>query len=1120
MSHNMKNYFAAGVVNTDADKHYVENGQLIKAENIDIFQSGADGVVQPIKGNVIHNGKINPTDEYLGSTVWKSLIYLFYTTTTDNYILEFDTDTETYTTVIKRDLDLPLTGAGISKTVIIKADVISDEFLYWVVAFRQIDGSLLSTSEPKRIHIGDAKAAPTTYSNISNNLNKPEKLITYSGLNPEVTNNLLKHNSYIFYKRYTNKYNEKTVLSYPSNCIDVSVGVYTEDTPNYIFINGFTVPDDVETVEIFMSNDSTATLKQIYTYDARVNKDFNGFEFFNDFEYPVLDDLSSSIINYEYPLSAAEQEVVENSIVYGNVNMSYDFIDEDGAVIDKSIPFSYTSEGLSYAVSEIFNGSNNPPTTTSIDVTATFVNGQEYLITYRTYIPYTAYGETIYLSKTYIVNYLYTTGDDYAELIEDLLNAEGCDFANLQNATGDHNFTVVNASNTAPEIATFVITTAEKKYGLNSDFKYKAGIVFLDDKGRNLGVSNVTAIEYTGSESIFSTKTSIPSTQKPPYWATKYMFVRDKVNTNLCYGVIGSNVTSGSDKVYSVKTPYYTDYIGSYRGKEIVIYSKDLNKDVNVEVLTIEQRTALSLSESGDIEYISLETAEGTITENSLVLFKPVKDVDSVSEVFYETSDVFDITNNGDDTFVYAGNDVVLNWYDTKYGRYNKRYGTSTAVTVLIMKTDIESLRDINHLGRGAYNVIKQVNINYESTLIHSQKYEPSTNFNGLNILSSYLTNYKDLDIRYGAIEKLYFDDTNLVVGQKNKWRKVLIDKSLLYAVSGDSTVQKSNTFFNDVIDLAGDYGISDKRSFDAHGFRQYFVDKDRGVIGRISADGITIINGFRDYEIRSLLKAHDKVDYIVGAYDPIKQEYVVAFDVTDKILRFSEKAGGFTDYVWDVMPRDLIQIDDSLYSVSSSDNALYLENSGNVLDIYGSVQTPKIGFVVNKEPNVVKDYQSMSVQSTIPFNVSFTTPYGSSTMVSSKFMDREGVWYGDIPRDSSANGGLLFGVGQFDSVIDAQNIKMKSNVVNLRAGDKVYRAPSGIVVGTVTSYSGLYISLDSVVNTPLANEMIYTIRPQSIEGKMMKGEYMEIELSSPNNSDFKLFSVNTVINISSHLVN
>ena len=1120
MSHNIRNFFSAGIVNTDADKHFVSDGQLTKAENVDIFQSGADGVVTPIKGNVLKEGKLSGTDEYLGSAVWKNLIYLFYTTATDNYIREYNTDTDTYATVIKRDLGLPLTGEGISDKVIIKADVISDEFLYWVSAQRQSDGSLISNSEPKRIHIADAKAAPTTYTNVSNNLDKPNKLVTYAGLNPEVTNNLLKHNSYIFYARYINKYNERTVLSYPSNCIDVSVGVFEADTPNYIFINGFTVPDDVESVEFFMSNDSTATLKQIYTYDSRVNKNFEGFEFFNDYEYPVLDDLSSSVINYEYPLSAVEQEVVENSIVYGNVGMTYDFVDEDGTIIDKSSPFSYTSEGLTYSVSEIFNGSNDPPTTTVIDVTATFVNGQEYKITYRTYIPYTAYGETIYLSKTYIVNYLYTTGDDYAQLIEDLLVAAGCDFANIQNAAGDHNFTVVNASNTAPEVATFVITTAEKKYGLNSDFKYKGGIVFLDDKGRNLGVSNVTPIEYVGSESIFSVKTNIPSTKKPPHWATKYMLVRDKVNTNLCYGVVGSNITSGADKVYAVKTPYYTDYIGSYRGKEIIVYSKDLNKDVSVEVLTIEQRTALSLSESGDIEYISLESTEGTITENSLILFKPVKDVDSDSEVFYETSDVFDITDNGDGTFTYGGNDVILNWYDTKYGRYNKRYGTSTTVTVLIMKTDIESLRDINHLGRGAYNVIKQTNINYTSTLVHSQKYEPSTNFNGLNILSSYLVNYKDLDLRYGAIEKLYYDDTNLLVGQRNKWRKVLIDKSLLYSVSGDSTVQKSNTFFNDVIDVAGDFGITDKRSFASYGFRQYFVDQDRGVIGRLSMDGITIINGLKEFDIRGMLKSHSRGGYTTGAYDPVKQEYVVAFDSISRILRFSEKAGGYTEYSWDTIPRDLIQVDDSLYSISSGNNSLYLENVGTVLSIYGTIQTPKIGFVVNKEPNVVKDYLSMSVQSTIPFNIVFATSYGSTSLTKTKFMDREGVWYADVPRDSSSKGKLIFGVGEFDSVIDAQNIKMKSNVVNLRSGDEIYRLPSSNIVGTVTSYNGVYISVDSILSTPLPSEVIYTVRPQSVEGKVMKGEYLEVELSSDTDEDFKLFSVNTVINVSSHLVN
>ncbi len=159
----------------------------------------------------------------------------------------------------------------------------------------------------------------------------------------------------------------------------------------------------------------------------------------------------------------------------------------------------------------------------------------------------------------------------------------------------------------------------------------------------------------------------------------------------------------------------------------------------------------------------------------------------------------------------------------------------------------------IMDLGVRAY----AVNNNFEKTdrtnsLIFSGVFNDRTGINNTNVFSISENIIKDADPTHGSIQKLFAEDTNLLVFQENKVHKALINKNTIY--SGEQGAQeatgKSNVI-GQLVPYLGEYGISrNPESFGMFGYRKYFVDKDRSAVLRLSRDGITEISsyGMRDY--------------------------------------------------------------------------------------------------------------------------------------------------------------------------------------------------------------------------------------------------------------------------------
>ena len=157
------------------------------------------------------------------------------------------------------------------------------------------------------------------------------------------------------------------------------------------------------------------------------------------------------------------------------------------------------------------------------------------------------------------------------------------------------------------------------------------------------------------------------------------------------------------------------------------------------------------------------------------------------------------------------------------------------------------------HIGVRAYTVDENINFDRKiNSLIYSGVFNTRTEFNATNVFSISEGIIKDADPINGSIQKLYTEDTNLLMFQENKVSRILVNKNTIYSGEQGSTEPKGDIpVLGQIVPFLGEYGISENpESFAVFGYRKYFADKNRAAILRLSRDGITEISsyGMRDY--------------------------------------------------------------------------------------------------------------------------------------------------------------------------------------------------------------------------------------------------------------------------------
>ena len=157
-----------------------------------------------------------------------------------------------------------------------------------------------------------------------------------------------------------------------------------------------------------------------------------------------------------------------------------------------------------------------------------------------------------------------------------------------------------------------------------------------------------------------------------------------------------------------------------------------------------------------------------------------------------------------------------------------------------------------------------------DNQIIYSGIYNSTTSSNETNVFSTADTITKTLDPSYGSIQKMFAEDSNMLILQESKVSNVLVDKDAIYSAQGQSAVTSTSLVLGQVQPYLGEYGISkNPESFAVFGFRKYFADKYRNAILRLSRDGITEISqsGMNDYFRDQLSEISDEWQNYTSTY-------------------------------------------------------------------------------------------------------------------------------------------------------------------------------------------------------------------------------------------------------------
>ena len=135
----------------------------------------------------------------------------------------------------------------------------------------------------------------------------------------------------------------------------------------------------------------------------------------------------------------------------------------------------------------------------------------------------------------------------------------------------------------------------------------------------------------------------------------------------------------------------------------------------------------------------------------------------------------------------------------------------------------------------------------------------------------------KDVNPSYGSIQKMTVRDSDLVAFCEDRVLKVLANKDALFNADGNTNLVATNRVLGSVKPFVGDYGISkNPESFAKDSYRSYFSDISRGVIVRLSMDGLTPISdaGMKDWFGDNLTNYQSTTSRLIGSFDDRKQEY------------------------------------------------------------------------------------------------------------------------------------------------------------------------------------------------------------------------------------------------------
>jgi len=321
-----------------------------------------------------------------------------------------------------------------------------------------------------------------------------------------------------------------------------------------------------------------------------------------------------------------------------------------------------------------------------------------------------------------------------------------------------------------------------------------------------------------------------------------------------------------------------------------------------------------------------------------------------------------------------------------------------------------------------------------QNAMIYSGVFNAKTKVNNTNQFAINEPITKAVDIANGSIQKLYAEDTNLIIIQENKVNKALIDKDAIFTAEGSPITASTNLVIGQIVPFIGKFGISkNPESFAVYGNRKYFADKNRSTVLRLSQDGLTPISdsGMRDFFNTTLPQS----DLIYGAYDERKQKYVISLQgnsisgnlitrsaaelingSTYKTLTYDEKSKGWTSF-FTYKPTFGFSLSNRFFTFNKSNlYEHYKKNVPRCLFYDSNFADPAyVEFTFNDQPSSVKSFLTIGYEGTKGWKMESSITDAetawpvlsseenvSSSAISVKFLNKENKYYGHLRNNTT----------------------------------------------------------------------------------------------------------------------
>ena len=459
---------------------------------------------------------------------------------------------------------------------------------------------------------------------------------------------------------------------------------------------------------------------------------------------------------------------------------------------------------------------------------------------------------------------------------------------------------------TSYEFGLVYFDRANRSGAVNTNESLKLDIPFFTDKVKvGLQSEDTPLVDAFSSVPVISGYIN----HKAPSWATHYAWVRTKkltfrnyiqfISKSATYKTISGAVTSSNDG-YTIEINI-DNIVNGYneinKGSELVYtFSK------GDRMRFIQSANGFPFTQRFDLEILNYDIGTGVVTLRNefnlptltsgggdlFEIYTPVKDLEN--NFFFEIGEFYGIENG-----FHLGNEqnqtdtepaiVKFTSGDTYLFKRNMPIDNNSFKNEYVESNYVNDFVDRNFItaDTGRPNIVNMdiKQLRRPTTIYYSQRFIPETGINGLN--SFFDENFEQYDRKYGSIQRLASFDKRLECYQELKVGQILVEENVIFDQFAQGQVASSEKVLSKIIYYTGEYGIGlHPESFSYYGNRRYFVDYRRGVVCRLSNDGITLLSDikmeeFFEDKFKEYL-SQEKVPTIFTTYDVGYDELVVAF--------------------------------------------------------------------------------------------------------------------------------------------------------------------------------------------------------------------------------------------------